>query len=590
MIRKIGLLVTLIFSCNLLLASAYDGEQHYENTEDYKASIIISELTNVNPDSALTILKDLELNCIRIENISGLCYTYLLKAYVYSESSLSNNDSTIVYLRKAINLAIQLDNVRLITQSNNDLGAFYMGTGELDSAFYYLNIASQIAEKEAFGDLHFRSVIRLAELYSKIGNEIISESMLEEVLSKKDQVYSDAHQRNIVVLSLVEYKIKLNKLTEASDLIEKAKNHFNTVKNHFWKHKVELLRATIKYNEGSLDESLEIIEALLDPVKSNQYVELTYKCYLLRHHILLRKYRSKALSNAEEVQEYYKQIGYLEGQNLVDFFKSEILFATKDYSEAAKTASKIDVDILTKFDDALVLKYYTLLSESEKNMSNGAKSERLLNDYLKFKANKDSLQFRFKLSINDIERFMIRKQNQLDKSQLELQYSKTKTQLLITLFLLAAILIILIFLKLWNNRKKAYSQNQKLEFQLKQLETTVKEKSELLKKIKDQTNSIDTNIDHLSQLAVEGNWLALISQFKLVHKSFLSDLGQKANGKLTKTDERLAILLKLNLSNKEILEILNITEAGFKKAKTRLRNRLNLEASTYLSKYIRSKF
>lgn len=81
------------------------------------------------------------------------------------------------------------------------------------------------------------------------------------------------------------------------------------------------------------------------------------------------------------------------------------------------------------------------------------------------------------------------------------------------------------------------------------------------------------------------DWMQFVIEFEMVYKGFFDSLLPKEN-KLTKNDLRMAALIKLNLSNKEIAEVLHITLEGVKKAKHRLKKKLQLQADQNLADFV----
>lgn len=71
------------------------------------------------------------------------------------------------------------------------------------------------------------------------------------------------------------------------------------------------------------------------------------------------------------------------------------------------------------------------------------------------------------------------------------------------------------------------------------------------------------------------NWTSFIQYFEQVHKDFSANIKRKYPS-ITSNELRLLALLKMNLSSKEIASILNISQEGIKKARYRLRKKLNL--------------
>ncbi len=87
------------------------------------------------------------------------------------------------------------------------------------------------------------------------------------------------------------------------------------------------------------------------------------------------------------------------------------------------------------------------------------------------------------------------------------------------------------------------------------------------------------------EISAEEEWDAFISSFRDVHPSYMKKLSDVSEG-LSKSETRLACLLKMNLSSKEIANMLNITGEGIKKARYRLRKKLGLETDTDLHAYL----
>jgi len=76
-------------------------------------------------------------------------------------------------------------------------------------------------------------------------------------------------------------------------------------------------------------------------------------------------------------------------------------------------------------------------------------------------------------------------------------------------------------------------------------------------------------------LKEEDNWENFKNYFEQIHTNFNTTVLEKYP-KVTSNDLRLMALLKMNLSSKEIANILNISSEGIKKARQRLRKKLGL--------------
>jgi tetratricopeptide (TPR) repeat protein len=182
------------------------------------------------------------------------------------------------------------------------------------------------------------------------------------------------------------------------------------------------------------------------------------------------------------------------------------------------------------------------------------------------------------------------------------------------LFLIFGILILSATgaLVYWNiNRKRKEERllqaeklkNNELELELKQKEITTKvlqlaRKNEFLNRIETEVENLKTNVDgslnktstKISKLihrdhTDEKQWEQFSAEFAILHASFLESL--VANyGSFSKSEIRLISLLKMNISSKDIANILNISPDGLKKARYRLRKKLLLPSDEDIQAFL----
>lgn len=142
---------------------------------------------------------------------------------------------------------------------------------------------------------------------------------------------------------------------------------------------------------------------------------------------------------------------------------------------------------------------------------------------------------------------------------------------------------------------------QKLDFKNRELTTHalhLGQKTELLEEVKSRINDVwaianprsKTELKQLRQLIrgdqmIENDWDSFIQHFKQVHPDFSQKLSAVAS-ELTPNEIRLAMMLKMNLSSKEIASIANISPDGVKKARYRLRKKLNIASEENIQEYI----
>lgn len=142
--------------------------------------------------------------------------------------------------------------------------------------------------------------------------------------------------------------------------------------------------------------------------------------------------------------------------------------------------------------------------------------------------------------------------------------------------------------KLKQSKLERETLDMELEFKKKELTTRalhLAKKNEVLEGLKQQAKAFkasEQNPKGYNQLIRtinfdlkdDNNWEHFSNYFESVHKDFYSN-AKKEFPKVTPNELRLMALLKMNLSSKEIANILNISQEGVKKARYRLRKKLN---------------
>ena len=173
--------------------------------------------------------------------------------------------------------------------------------------------------------------------------------------------------------------------------------------------------------------------------------------------------------------------------------------------------------------------------------------------------------------------------------------------LLAIAFLLSIIAFYAIRQKLKRNKLEKEKVDSELAFKRKELTThalnlarknevleDLKQKAESLKKSGDTVIGCQQLISTINfDLQDDSNWENFSRYFEQVHKDFNSNV-KKRFPELTSNELRLMSLLKMNLSSKEIANILNISQEGIKKARYRLRKKLNITSEESLQDLVLS--
>lgn len=174
-------------------------------------------------------------------------------------------------------------------------------------------------------------------------------------------------------------------------------------------------------------------------------------------------------------------------------------------------------------------------------------------------------------------------------SQLE---QKRKQQILLRNSLLAGLVLLTLIVLLWLNRqllkrkKEKEIAQQKLSFAEKELinyTMRLKEKNDLLEQLRDEINRENSlnhrevNINTLlaATIVTEDDWKKFRQLFEKVYPGFFIRLKEKIPD-LSPADTRLLALTKLQLPSKDMASMLGVSYDAVKKARQRLRKKINL--------------
>jgi len=156
-----------------------------------------------------------------------------------------------------------------------------------------------------------------------------------------------------------------------------------------------------------------------------------------------------------------------------------------------------------------------------------------------------------------------------------------------------------------HRRQTAELETQKVtrELDFKKQELAAKalqlaRKNEFLQSVHEQVDSMRTNTEVsvaesarrinkqiMRDIESEEDWEQFLASFREVHRDFLEQL-QHAYPDISKSEVRLACLMKMNLSGKELAALLNISPDGIKKARYRLRKKMNLDSEVDIQEFL----
>jgi hypothetical protein len=142
------------------------------------------------------------------------------------------------------------------------------------------------------------------------------------------------------------------------------------------------------------------------------------------------------------------------------------------------------------------------------------------------------------------------------------------------------------------------AEMEKKNLELASIAMQITAKNDALNEVLNSLNSISPKVDFEAKLLIEelirktrGNidmvsdWNKFIEYFDIVHNNFITKL-QKRYADLTATDLRLCAYLRMNLSSKEIADLMSISIRGVEKARYRIRKKFNIDPNIDLYQFI----
>lgn len=203
---------------------------------------------------------------------------------------------------------------------------------------------------------------------------------------------------------------------------------------------------------------------------------------------------------------------------------------------------------------------------------------------------------------------------ELKNRKITILEQKAEIQELLRLRLIVSIIVIIIFFVLglyllWLRNKKnrlvRAIENDRLnhELDLKKQELAthtlhIIQKNELLQNLKNKLSELTNNNQHIAggtyseidrlintNKFIDRDWRNFKTVFDQVHPDFFTRLRSQANN-ISASELRMAAMMKMNLNTKEMASILNITPESVKKARYRMRKKLNLEAEANVHDYL----
>lgn len=566
---------------------------------------------------------------------------------IFVETRKTNPNIALKHLHNGLTLSRKIDFKVGEAKALKNLGLYHINYYEPDSVpFYFIQAVNSFEnigdKKQLFSLLHewtqfenrdgnFNKALELSDKSIAIAKDLKNGKMLSDALQRKSTIYidkgeykeaveqliaamrvtdtlspTDSIRSSIINVGIGRVEMMRNNNSEAIKYMEKGLSIFNKHKNIRWQAITTMELGSAYYNMEDYKKSLRYYEE-----------SLTHSHTMERDDFIGANLGNIGAVYMKEEQ-YNKALEYFNESNLIAAKRGSINNQIIGYNDVATVYLKQE-----KYSNAIL--FYTKaikLSDSIGSIDNLMDAyveraetyekmgsyESALNDFHQFQTLKDSVFNETKS--NQIEELKTQYETEKKEQQITLQEQEialleqeeknsTLQKILMGVGLLLSLLgIYTLRQKMKRNKLEKEKLDTELAFKKKELTThalNLARKNETLENLKQKAKELKAseNAGGYQQLIQtinfdlqdDNNWKNFSKYFEEVHKDFNNNVKSKYP-EVTSNELRLMALLKMNLTSKEIANILNISQEGIKKARYRLRKKLDITSEDSLQDFV----
>ena len=501
-----------------------------------------------------------------------------LKSIGQSLSDRGNHDEALGYFYEAQEIKEQLGDTTIMADIHLRIGAVFDKLDMLDTAMIHYDIALNYGKDIEHNELVGQSLNNIAILHKKLGQ---LDKSLETLLEAKSLFESIDNQYGLLINSNmlgVTYK-SMERYDDALEAYERLKT-ISTELNFKRGHMAYGINTGTIYNLIGQYQKAEASYKLAIDIASDFDIPLS-------------------LSDARSGL----------GQSLLG--QGRLYEAEKEVDAALEIAQNLE-----SLDKQLIAhKVAKDISEEKKDLKKTVahlEAIQILNDSI-FHLDKakqvDELQAKYEAAKKDAEISLLNKEAELDANR---KRSLWGGLILLTIAGLASMYsltqrskrkhAILSKEKAVELEKRKHAE-QELEYKKKELiakALQLASKNEFLHSIEQEIESLKSSVDSTvsntstkvsrminSDQLDDKEWEQFGKEFSSIHQGFMDQLKAK-HGDFSNSEWRMISLLKMNLSSKDIANILRISPNGVKKARYRLRKKFELASEVDIQDYLLS--
>lgn len=504
----------------------------------------------------------------------------------FTTSLIAQKDSIegkLQTIKEALNTEIKLKNDEGIASQMMKLGEVYTNYGLYANALVYYNDALKIAQKNQKGILYVRINNDIGKVNNAMYKYDIAQTFFTEALTISKQI--NYLKGQAISLSLLGANAeKQAKYKEALQFANESLLFFDPIKDKF-----EI--AIVYENIGSIYEDL---------LNFNEAFFFFEKAL-----VILKDSHSKEEANVlNNIGDIYRKKGLVRKGIIYTQKALEIATLINDY-HLLESANKDLAKAYAILEDYKIAYKYKLTAEKYKELATTNENKNVVH----------LLQTDFKLNQKENEIKLLKEKDRVNKAN-------QKVVLILGTFSLLLLIIVFIYyrkkrkanLKIQNykqqtlkaelEKKLIEEKNLQRDLELKtatlsryslhiaqknkmlselslKLKNIVSRKNELYDvKIKELFNEIDFTLQQ------ENEWEDFTVFFQEIHPDFIKKLSTIATESLSPAELKLGMLLRLNLSSKEIASILRVTPDSVRVARHRFRKKMPIGSKKELVNFL----
>lgn len=449
-------------------------------------------------------------------------------ANVYNNLGIINdafgrNEKAIIDYKSALDLFLEINDLDGQANVYNNLATLYSEIDDLEKAISYINTSIQISKNINGKSSTGAAYLNASTLYEKKGLSDSAHEMLDS--------------------ALVYYQFS-NNLHGIANVLDKEAAYFTESQNN--QKAVDLLLQSIILREkvGSLNATSITLKQLSETFQSLGDYEKAfayYQRYVVLKDSIFSESTNKVISELNikyETAEKNKAISLLKKESEIKQFQNKLLFI---------------LSITFAMGTILLLYLFRTKSKLLKSQKEAIQQKEALSNLEREKQQTEKLllekEIKAQQEINELQK--IKFNNELEHSKRELATST---------------------MQILNKNKILVD----IKESIRKLKSSKNDEKDVLANISTKVNS-SINLDE--------DWEQFKIHFEKVNTSFFEKL-QNNHPKLTTGDLKVCAYVKINLSSKEIAQMMNISSHGIDKRLYRIRKKMDLSPSNSLSTYL----